>query len=117
MGVFSVRCVRGDGLHRSPDAIISNLLTEEGAVRQRGRNELDDKAHGSQLVTMTIRFRPGLLLGQVIKVQESLFGSSWYAKITGIKHTVSNSKLTTELTLLKPTAYCINDPNNTGFYI
>jgi hypothetical protein len=107
MSVFSVRCIRGDGLHRTPDAIISNLLTELPAVLQRGRNELDDKAHGGQVVTMTVRFRPGLLLGQVIKVQESLFGSDWYAKITGIKHTVSNSKLTTELTLMKPTDFFI----------
>ena len=107
MSVFSVRCVRGDGLHRQPDAVISNLLTELPAVLQRGRNELDEKAHGSQIVTITTRFRPGLLLGQVIKVQESLFGSAWYAKITGIKHNVSNSKLTTELTVFKPTNFFI----------
>ena len=107
MSVFSVRCVRGDGLHRTPDAIVSNLLTELPAVLQRGRNELDTQAHGSQVVTMTIRFRAGLLLGQVIKVEETLFGKAWYAKITGIRHTVSNSKLTTELTLMKPTNFFI----------
>lgn len=107
MSVISIRCVRGDGLHREPDAIISNLLAEVPAALQRGRNELDEKAHGNQVVTMSIRFRPGLLLGQVVKVNESLFGDAWYAKITGIKHTVSNAKLTTELTLLKPTNFYI----------
>lgn len=107
MSIFSVRCVRGDGLHRQPEAIISNLLTELPAVLQRGRNELDEHAHGSQVVTMHVRFRPGLRLGQVIKVEESLFGNPWYAKLTGIKHTVSNSKLTTELTLFKPTDFYI----------
>ncbi len=107
MTVYSVRCIRGDGLHRQPDAVISNLLTELPAVLQRGRNELDEKAHGSQTVTMTVRFRQGLRLGQIAKVEESLFGKAWYAKITGIKHTVSNSKLITELTLSKPTDFYI----------
>lgn len=107
MSVYSVRCVRGDGLHRQPEAIVSNLLTELPAVLQRGRNELDGTAHGNQVVTMTVRFRQGLRLGQIAKVEESLFGTAWYAKITGIKHTVSNSKLTTELTLMKPTNFYI----------
>ena len=102
-----IRCYRGDGLHRVNDAIVDNLLTTVEACIQRGRNELDEKAHGCQIVTMTCRFRPGLLLGQIIKVQETLFGSSWCAKITGIKHSVSQSKLTTELTLLKPTDYYV----------
>lgn len=102
-----IRCYRGDGTHRVNDAIISDLLTTLDACLQRGRNELDEKAHGGQIVTMTCRFRPGLLLGQVIKVQETLFGSAWYAKITGIKHSVSGTKLTTELTLLKPTDYSV----------
>ena len=107
MTIISIRCVRGDGLHRQPDAIISNLITDEASAIQRGRNEIDEKAHGNQVVTMVVRFRPGLLLGQVVKVEENLFGTAWYAKITGIKHTVSNAKLHTELTLLKPTNFYI----------
>ena len=104
---YSIRCYRGEGRHRVNDAVISNLLSELPACIQRGRNELDESAHGSQLVTIEMVFRPGIRLGQLVKVQETLFGSSWYAKITGIKHHVQNAKLTTELTLLKPTDFFV----------
>lgn len=108
MTAYVIRCVRGDGLYRDDNAIVDNLLTDLSVCLQRGRNDLDTRAHGGQIVTMVTRFRPGLLLGQVVKVQESLFGESWYAKITGITHTVTNAKLTTTLTLLKPTDFFVS---------
>ena len=104
---YSIRCYRDSGEHRVNDAIVSNLLTELPACLQRGRNELDDTAHGSQIVTMQIKFRPGLRLGQVVEVQETLFGKAWQAKITGIKHSLQNSKLITDLTLFKPTDFFV----------
>jgi hypothetical protein len=89
--MFSVTVRRGDGLHPGED-IVEPLITTLPVALERGRNELDDRAHALQEVDLVVHFRPGLRLGQVIEVQESLFGVSWFGKIVGLSHAFSENQ-------------------------
>lgn len=83
--------------------ITEALLSSDAAKVERGRVEMDLHAMPNQTVSMTIVYRAGVRLGQVVEVNDSTQGASWRGKITGIVHKVTQAKHITELTLSRPT--------------
>lgn len=83
--MFSITVRRGDGLHPGED-IVEALIKTLPVALERGRNELDDRAHALQEVDLMVHFRPGLRLGQVLEIEETLFGTTWYGKVVGLSH-------------------------------
>lgn len=101
---FSVTVRRGNGLYPGDD-IIDPLVVELSVGLARGRNELDDRAHALQDVEVTIPFRVGLRLGQVVKVIETVFGTTWYGKITGLTHTYEDAALVSNISIRRPSEF------------
>jgi hypothetical protein len=84
--------------------VIDPLLTQLEAALERGRNELDEHATLQQQVQLKVVFRPGLRLGQLCEVIDSLQGATWYGKIIGISHQISPApaRVETVLDILRP---------------
>jgi len=97
---------RDSGLIRGED-IIDPLITTLPVALARGRIELDDQNSGFQEVDIQVVYRTGLRLGQIIQVNENLFGQTWYGKITGLTHTYSNGEAITTIRLKKPTDFFV----------
>lgn len=90
--------IRGPG-DRQGDDIVDGLITTSAAAINRGRNELDRRATGKDNLTYTVVFRTGLLLGQLVEVDDILLGASFRAKVTAIRHVISQTNATTQLSL------------------
>jgi hypothetical protein len=61
-----------------------------------------DAAMDIQPVELTIAYRSGLRLGQLVEIHDSLLGESFRGKITGIAHSVENNEVTTWLNIERP---------------
>lgn len=87
--------IRGAGDSQGPD-ITDPLLTTDHACMARGIVELDD---GSPKVPvrLSVLYRDGLLLGQVVEVSDPLYPTKRYGKITGISHTLFSNRIETVL--------------------
>ncbi len=83
--------------------ITEALLSTTPAKLERGRVEMDAHALPIQTVSMTIVYRAGIRLGQLVEVHDSTQGASWRGKITSIVHRITKAKHVTELTLARPT--------------
>ena len=81
------------------DDIIDPLLSTQAVAINRGRNELDRRATVKIPVTLRTIFRPGVLLGQLVEVSDSLQGIVYRAKVTQIRHDLTQTKATTALTV------------------
>ena len=104
--MFSITVRRGDGLHPGED-IVDPLIKTLPVGLERGRNELDDRAHALQEVDLTIHFRAGLRLGQVVEVKETLFGTVWYGKITGLTHSYEGVAPLTVVRVKRPSDFFV----------
>jgi hypothetical protein len=104
--MFSVVVRRGDGLHQGDD-IIDPLIKVLPVALARGRNELDERASGFQQVDVTVPFRTGLRLGQVVQVTEQLLGETWYGKLSGISHVFDGATMITTLRLRRPSEFTV----------
>lgn len=94
----SVVVIRYDGDIQGPD-ISDTLLAPLGAKLERGRVEMDAHAQVSKDVNLDIMFRPGIRLGQIVEVHDSLQGGRYRGKVTSITHNAGPVSLTTSLTL------------------
>lgn len=97
----SVVVVRGIGDRKGQD-IVDALLADTSAKIERGRVELDEHDKPSQDVTLEIVYRPGLRLGQLVEVHDSVQGVSWRGKIVEIAHRITIASHTTELRISRP---------------
>ena len=70
------------------DPIVDALLTTEAVGRSRGRAELDENSSAHQLNTITINYRSGLFLGQLVEVIDLALIRVWKGKIIGISHQI-----------------------------
>jgi len=96
--------VRNSGDKRGAD-ISEPLLSSDSAKIARGISELDSNAHSLEKVSITILYRPGLELGQIVKVVDSTQGADYLAKITGIDYKYSAANVSVTLSLDKPTDF------------
>lgn len=97
----SVVIIRGAG-DVSGDEIVEALLYDTAARIERGRVEMDEHATVNQNVTLTILYRPGLRLGQLVEVGDSVQGAAWRGKIVGINHKYEQSSLVTTIDVKRP---------------
>jgi len=95
-----IEVYRGDG-QRQGSPIVEPLLSDE-ALRQRGIAEMDANAHADNRVELSVVFRPGLRLGQLIEATDPSTAIPYRAKITGIAITVSEALIETRLNLEQP---------------
>lgn len=95
-----IEVYRGDGL-RQGSPIVEPLLSDE-ALRQRGIAEMDANAHADNRVELSVVFRPGFRLGQLIEATDPSTAIPYRAKITGIAITVSEALIETRLNLEQP---------------
>lgn len=95
-----IEVYRGDGT-RQGSPIVEPLLSDE-ALRQRGIAEMDANAHANNRVELSVVFRPGFRLGQLIAATDPSTATPYRAKITGIAITVSEALIETRLTLEQP---------------
>lgn len=103
MGV-AIIARRGSGTHPGED-VIDPLIVSIAVALERGRNELDEQSSGLQDVDLEIPFRVGLRIGQVAKVQDSLFGTTWFGKIVSLSHTSALGVNSTSVRLRRPTGF------------
>lgn len=82
--------------------VVDTLLFGTEAKLARGRAELDQNALPQQPVTMTIVYRPGLRLGQLVEVLDSTQGQVWRGKITKISHHITETNHTTDIEVQRP---------------
>lgn len=83
--------------------IIEFILSSNLAQRSRGLAELGKRGSDIQVADMTIKYRTGLRIKQMVEVQDSLQGVSWKGKIVGISHRVDNGQISTRLDIERPT--------------
>lgn len=95
-----IEVYRGDGL-RQGSPIVEPLLSDD-ALRQRGIAEMDANAHADNRVELSVVFRPGFRLGQLIEATDPSTAIPYRAKITGIAITVSEALIETRLNLEQP---------------
>ncbi len=98
---------RNAGAHRGDD-IVDPLIGSIPVAIQRGRNELDDRASGTQVVEVEAVYRTGLRLGQLGQFFDVQTGDTWFGKISGISHHWNGQELTTTLQIKKPTDFYLN---------
>ena len=92
---------RGAGDLRGED-VVDPLMCALSVMLARGKALLDEHATLQQPVSLTIKFRTGVRLGQVIEAHDALQGVSYKAKITGISHKISGNKVVTVLDVTRP---------------
>lgn len=95
-----IEVYRGDGT-RQGSPIVEPLLSDE-ALRQRGIAEMDANAHADNRVELSVVFRPGFRLGQLIEATDPSTAIPYRAKITGIAISVSEALIETRLNLEQP---------------
>ena len=95
---------RSSGDKRGED-VVDPLISSVPVAIQRGRNELDKRAHASRDVQVETVYRTGVRLGQVAKFYDSQTGLSWIGKIVGIQHKFSGVEITTTLQVKKPMTF------------
>jgi len=98
--------IRGAGDKRGDD-IIDPLIGSVPVAIVRGRNELDARAEGVQLVEVDTVFRTGVRLGQTATFLDMQTGERWTGKISGITHRAAGVDLVTSLRVRRPTAFVI----------
>jgi len=95
-----IEVYRGDG-QREGSPITEPLLSDEALI-QRGIAEMDAYAQPLNQVELSVVFRPGLRLGQLVEVSDPSLVAPYRAKIIGIQITVTGDDIDTRLTLEQP---------------
>lgn len=90
--------------------VVDPLITSTAVALARGRNELDEQAHGMLELDVVTLYRTGVRCGQLARFVDSRSGEAWVGKISGIGHDVSRDdrggvELTTRLRIRKPTVF------------
>lgn len=95
-----IEVYRGDGLRDGPP-IIEPLLSDDALIH-RGRAEMDAHAHAMNRVDLSVVFRPGFRLGQLIEATDPTSAHAYRAKVTGIQIRVTQAAIDTRLNLEQP---------------
>lgn len=97
----SIVVIRGAGDRKGSD-ITEPLLYSLEAKLARGTAEMDEHSEEQQVVDLTITYRPGVRMGQLVEVNDSIQGATWRGKITGIAHAMDGTQVLTTLNVLRP---------------
>lgn len=92
-----VLALRDGGELPADNDVVEPLLTDDDAMAERGRAELD----GSEAFatwTVTTPFRPGVMPGQMVAIQGE---ETWQGMVIGVKHTVDGVKILTQWEVLR----------------
>lgn len=81
--------------------IVDELIGSLPVALARGRNELDEHAQYTQVVSLEAVYRDGLRLGQLVYCNDVVRGF-WAGKIVGISHSWSDGVLLTRLQVKRP---------------
>ena len=95
-----IEVYRGDG-QREGSPITEPLLSDEALI-QRGIAEMDAHAQPMNQVELSVVFRPGLCLGQIVEASDPSMAIPYRAKIVGIQITLTEDDIDTRLTLEQP---------------
>lgn len=95
-----IEVYRGDGA-RQGVPIIEPLLADDALIH-RGVAEMDAHAGAVNRVDLTVLFRPGLRLGQLVEANDPTRPTPYRAKITGISIAIGPAAIETQLTLEQP---------------
>ena len=80
--------------------VVAPLLSDYRALRARAQAELD-QGEALQTLELSIVYRPGLLPGQLVAVQDGFYGRSFCALLVGVRHEIGVKGWVSQLTLLK----------------
>lgn len=95
-----IEVYRGDGAGQGVP-IIEPLLADDALIH-RGVAEMDAHAQPFNRVDLTVLFRPGLRLGQLIEAHDPTRPTPHRAKIIGISISISLAAIDGQLTLEQP---------------
>lgn len=91
---------------RPGENVVDPLVASIPVAIQRGRNELDERAHAQQDVELETVYRAGVRQGSLARVHDLHSGEIWTGKITGITHNVRKAgdsvQTTTTLRVKRP---------------
>ena len=80
--------------------VVAPLLSDYRALRARAQAELD-QGEALQTLELSVVYRPGLVPGQLIAVQDGFYGRSFFALLVGVRHEIGVKGWVSQLTLLK----------------
>jgi hypothetical protein len=89
--VITVEVYRGKG-DTLGAPIIEPILSDQEALIERGRVEMNAHAHMKTTVTLSVVPTPGIRLGQLIEVFSASHGERFRGKVIGIEHSASASE-------------------------
>lgn len=90
---------RGNGIH--PEySIVDPLLSDYQALYCRANHELD-QGEELQPLTITLVYRSGLQTGQLVEVQDGLYGQTFRGVIQSVQHEMDGVRLISKVTVLK----------------
>ncbi|MFN3980156.1 MAG: hypothetical protein ACK4SA_07225 [Caldilinea sp.] len=95
-----IEVYRGDG-QREGQPIIEPLLSDDALIH-RGRAEMNAHAHAMNRVDLSVVFRPGFRLGQLVEVSDPSSARAYRAKVTGIQIRVTQAAIETRVNLEQP---------------
>jgi len=95
-----IEVYRGDGKVQGMP-VVEPMLSDD-ALLQRGRAEMDANAHNTNRIDMSVVFRPGFRLGQIVEATDPSTATPYRAKITGIGIRITEAAIDTLLTLEQP---------------
>ncbi|AEH21880.1 VHS1067 protein [Vibrio phage 1] len=94
----SIKVRRFDGT-KEGSPIVEVLATNEAALLQRGRNELDNQATDKEEVTHEIPFQSDLELYDFIEITDYSNGSKTRGRVISLTHSFSLPEAITTVTL------------------
>lgn len=95
----TIEVVRGDGARDGGEILAPLLGASLQAAIARGRAELDASAHPRDRVSLTLDYRPDLLLGMRLEVSDPELGASWQGQVVGVAHDWDGEIAETVLTM------------------
>lgn len=95
-----IECYRGAG-DRTGHTINAPLLADDALIH-RGRADMDANAHELNRVDLSIVFRAGVRLGQLIEANDPATGLPWRGKVVGMQISIRQSEIEQTLNVEVP---------------
>jgi hypothetical protein len=93
--MITITVLRNAG-DKPADEIIEPLATSAAALVARGAAEVDAR-ESIYATTLSVKFRKGLKLGQLVRYHDRQLNADVFAKIVGIQHAFKGPEVTTTL--------------------